>query len=877
MAALTMNRPNDNNECSVTHRSEPHSSNAPAGKGKSGSRAGTPNQEHFADLLKGALEIIDPLKAVLPSWYARIEKFLAECSASRLRIGVIGITSSGKSAFINQLGGESLLPEESQATTNVPVICRYGPERKVRVVYDKDLQVETFVGTDVTPGLVKSFCAESENSNNFRGVRRVEVELPTFRVNPSMELIDTPGTDAFGHENHAAITIQQCIPIADVVVFMVRGNKGGLHEADAKLLAHVLEGDQRVIFVIACSDLILENTERGEVTTSREQKLENTVKALRTSLAEFPALDSSPVIAISSKWARDANGDQDSGIWRDSNFDAVLGAFDACASDLDTLILEERKLRTRAYIRTLAKQVPSQADALKRQARTTAEDKQYVSDMDAKIRQLRAAKTAIARRLSDLEATTASLLDTRTLLAVPLEAISCDAQSLYNARDRADERWRTVTNQITEALTAVRIMAREQLNKLALKPTRKVLQDQMLKVETLPSASRYIKSEVVTYYVEEPRDWPLGVGRLFDWAFGVPKKARSRTETSVDTYAFREVLKEYFADSCRTWLKFVTEQISILATVYIGPIDDRLVEHNQSLHDFKTIRELAAGQLTLLPHIVERLEALLAADEPARSQNIWNGVTSTSGAPSPSTPVSIPVRTSNRAMRTLLGTVWEAAAARSFWRVANLTAGTRPIQGLLLVGRTRATLEAVARFLRSTAPPTGTLGAAWTADRPIDISALDDSSPLDDFFVKCKRASIVVVEFDAAQPSSGLSSLHRDERLSTLVDHVDKLMLASWEGAAFDHRLADLPEQVAPMIARDSGFGARPWYVIEFDRRDARYTDLLEIYDEVARSSAGNRGLIARWTARRLSTSAPFTLEHLKSIAVTDMNKGASV
>ena len=67
---------------------------------------------------------------------AQFETLLGAAGRTELTVGVVGITSSGKSTLINAMMGKRLLPEETRATTNVTVLCRKGGIRAVDVGYE---------------------------------------------------------------------------------------------------------------------------------------------------------------------------------------------------------------------------------------------------------------------------------------------------------------------------------------------------------------------------------------------------------------------------------------------------------------------------------------------------------------------------------------------------------------------------------------------------------------------------------------------------------------------------------------------------------------------------------------------------------------------
>lgn len=88
-------------------------------------------------------------------------------TGDELTVGVVGITSSGKSTFLNALMGENLLPEESRATTNTLVRCRRDSVRSATVVYE-DGQERILAGPELTHQRLYELTSERFNPGNVK-------------------------------------------------------------------------------------------------------------------------------------------------------------------------------------------------------------------------------------------------------------------------------------------------------------------------------------------------------------------------------------------------------------------------------------------------------------------------------------------------------------------------------------------------------------------------------------------------------------------------------------------------------------------------------------------------------------------------------------
>ena len=114
-----------------------------------------------------------------------------ELGVRRLRIGVIGITSSGKSTFLNGLLGERLLPEQSIPTSNVLTFIRKG-KRQMTIHYLNG-QKEVFTGENLDSSVLLRFTSESNNPENRRNVQKVVLEHPDIPFPEEFELWELLG------------------------------------------------------------------------------------------------------------------------------------------------------------------------------------------------------------------------------------------------------------------------------------------------------------------------------------------------------------------------------------------------------------------------------------------------------------------------------------------------------------------------------------------------------------------------------------------------------------------------------------------------------------------------------------------------------------
>jgi len=92
-----------------------------------------------------AIEVLSTTEATRLHYGTRIgffEKKIEQWNSASWRIGLIGITSSGKSTLVNGLLGEELLPSHVKPSSNCLIITRHGDEKKVTKYYEDGMVQE---------------------------------------------------------------------------------------------------------------------------------------------------------------------------------------------------------------------------------------------------------------------------------------------------------------------------------------------------------------------------------------------------------------------------------------------------------------------------------------------------------------------------------------------------------------------------------------------------------------------------------------------------------------------------------------------------------------------------------------------------------------
>jgi len=834
----------------------------------------------------------------LSSRTAQFEPLLRAAGRTELTVGVVGITSSGKSTLINAMMGERLLPEETRATTNVTVLCRKGGLRAVDVHYE-DGGSERLSGDALTTRQLEELTTERMNPGNERGVARIEWSSPGAALPQGLVLVDTPGLDACELTRHSELVLRRILPTLDIVLY-VSSIRSPFKAADIELVRTVLEARQRMILLLTQIDLERDDLEGGQVVLSRDQKLAAYLQELRRDAARPDRLEH-PVIPISAKLALRHFYDRDSAEWRASNFESLLRQM---ASFRERLLHNGIALRARRAAALLRRTLEDLDSALRdTDGGDPLSTALYQSaHQSARVRELRDAQRWVSAEISSVRNEWKRELAPEPILGRFLREAETirTPEALRERCLRWDGEWAELLRRMTERMDRAGAFCNEMLARHELSPVSRPDPIPGFRTE-LPDLDRYIRhqsSEVRT------RGWFQG---LSFW----PGSRRIVLHT-VD----RELLT-------REWRQLLTERLDVLDAhlswwenrmreTVCDPLYGELVREETALEDtkrFRAERELSRSafrEATASLRAVER-RLLRLIDELKLEDSMPAEDEEQHGLPPepPSALESVPGDGSGEnffspflrafAEQAIQTRFLALPALRSRRRIVLL--GLRRHDSLRLLSRLAhdASLTDVPRtpegreigegewIFCGRVPP-----AMPHAHLRTPSSSLDDLEVLiapsdafrggamldmdwDDLFGEW----LPVVHLDIARVDSGLSDLARSPYAPALAS-VPDWIAASAHGALFATRLPDLVLDVPDRMAaftRLRGFrGRMDWFVHE--NYDPRYTDFIALGRQIGADSSDRdlETLLDLWRESSLDFAPPLT-EHRLRMALREIRE----
>lgn len=140
-------------------------------------------------------------------------------ASDRIRVGVVGVTSSGKSTLINAILGRDILSSAVAPSSGQLVCCSFGRSPEIIVRFE-DGSKKKMSGERYSCERLMQFSDERFNPHNEKGVLSIELTSPQFDLGKDVLLIDSPGLDAFGLEDHDKLTLESLVPTIDACIYV---------------------------------------------------------------------------------------------------------------------------------------------------------------------------------------------------------------------------------------------------------------------------------------------------------------------------------------------------------------------------------------------------------------------------------------------------------------------------------------------------------------------------------------------------------------------------------------------------------------------------------------------------------------------------------
>ena len=173
-----------------------------------------------------------------------------------LMVVVAGEARRGKSSLINALLNEKedICPVDINVCTNVVTLIRYGREERIEA-HIQDENGENGIRKErISRSQIASYVSEKENTNNYKNVMLLQVEIPNELLKEGVVFVDTPGVGSL-NISHGEATFA-FLPNADLLLF-VTDAQNGMTETELEFLKRGCQYCANVVFPLTKKDLSL--------------------------------------------------------------------------------------------------------------------------------------------------------------------------------------------------------------------------------------------------------------------------------------------------------------------------------------------------------------------------------------------------------------------------------------------------------------------------------------------------------------------------------------------------------------------------------------------------------------------------------------------
>jgi GTP-binding protein EngB required for normal cell division len=198
-------------------------------------------------------------------------------------IGIFGRVSSGKSSLLNYLLEVDYLPVGVTPVTAVPTRISYGSLAQVGIEYaDNPPEIVSF-------SELWKYATEKGNPNNTRHVSRIDLKLPTSRLEEGIAFVDTPGLGSLATSGSADTLAY--LPRCDLGLLMIDASLGVSVE-DFAVVDALYRAGGTVMILISKADLFN--------SAERSQMIEYVARQIKHELRSLPPIFPVSVIGESS-------------------------------------------------------------------------------------------------------------------------------------------------------------------------------------------------------------------------------------------------------------------------------------------------------------------------------------------------------------------------------------------------------------------------------------------------------------------------------------------------------------------------------------------------------------------------------------------------
>lgn len=182
----------------------------------------------------------------------------------RIDVAILGQFKAGKSSFINDLIGRTILPVGVIPVTTVITRLYYGAKERAVVKFLDGNVCEIDIND------LDSYTSEAKNPSNQKNVEMVDIELPSLKDYAGLRLVDTPGLGSV-FKYHME-TSKNWLPQVGTAILAISSDRP-LSGNDVQLIRELTHYTPNIVILLTKADL-LSPEQQSEVIRFFEQTLQ---------------------------------------------------------------------------------------------------------------------------------------------------------------------------------------------------------------------------------------------------------------------------------------------------------------------------------------------------------------------------------------------------------------------------------------------------------------------------------------------------------------------------------------------------------------------------------------------------------------------------
>src|SRR5215204_6368002 len=203
----------------------------------------------------------------LPGPPEALRLYQQELQDNEYKVLVVGEAKRGKSAFVNALIGQDILPTDVDVATSQVFKITASEQEAYRLRFE-DGSVREISREDLPVYGAQMMADAASAPTPDHVVRWIEVDAPVRFLPKGVSILDTPGLGAL-YANHARIT-HRFVPEADAVIFVLESGQPVV-EDDLTFIQELLGVTRNIFFIQTKIDLF--NKEAWQTIQRRSQNI----------------------------------------------------------------------------------------------------------------------------------------------------------------------------------------------------------------------------------------------------------------------------------------------------------------------------------------------------------------------------------------------------------------------------------------------------------------------------------------------------------------------------------------------------------------------------------------------------------------------------